>query len=462
MNITLDTKQESRISFAIRIALLFLTLLTAIPLMNNYLRDIYKIFCVVCTLWSVYYVWKHKLYKKTMCILSLAFLISYTVTILIVRRHVVNELAMVGYTIILLSLLIVPVRVSRRCVEKEVRILSLLVFYFSAITAFLSTVMFLFSVEKLIVIGGTEYVIGMYQNRLWGLWNPNTGAPLYLIGALCGLLLFRRDTGRKIRIIYMSGIVFDLFAFVLCQSRGGWVMMITFILCFFVFAFRGGISLIDVWRFRKLVCKRALYGVIVSVFLIGCGYIIRDTAAYIPSAISAVTDVDGSKRAEHEKNLRRIEEREGNLNSVTTGRSNLWKAGLQAYKTSPVFGIGYRSVDDVIRKISKAVYLNSHMGGLHNIYLTVLVSSGMVGLILFITLVLYSFVKSSFRLLTHGGAAAPKLLCLFVFSVLVGELAESRIFFGLNFIAILFWSALGYIIYFSSISAKRVREEMEK
>ena len=146
--------------------------------------------------------------------------------------------------------------------------------------------------------------------------------------------------------------------------------------------------------------------------------------------------------------MHRKEQEMDDLNGFSTGRSTLWKVGIDVWKTEPVLGIGYRNIDDALKTgLSKYDYKNSAKGGLHNIYITTLVSVGLVGFGFFI-LFLVSICTKGYKLLKHPKISKlDKSLISFIPMILVGDLVESRILFGMNFVCIIFWIMMGYLFY---------------
>lgn len=94
---------------------------------------------------------------------------------------------------------------------------------------------------------------------------------------------------------------------------------------------------------------------------------------------------------------------------VTSGRSEIYAVLISQWRESPWFGTGYRSAE---------VDLGSKVATAHNVYLTILVELGVVGLIVFLWFVL--------RLLLAGSRQSP--LFGAAVAVLVVELTESSLF----------------------------------
>ena len=78
---------------------------------------------------------------------------------------------------------------------------------------------------------------------------------------------------------------------------------------------------------------------------------------------------------------------------VSNGRIQLWKSGIEIWKTSPVYGTGYSTVVDYAKENVKGTYIIENSQGdyhnLHNQLINVLVYQGSIGAILLVGMFLY-------------------------------------------------------------------------
>ena len=111
----------------------------------------------------------------------------------------------------------------------------------------------------------------------------------------------------------------------------------------------------------------------------------------------------------------------------------------------PIFGYGVRNVPDYYTEyFSKFEIQNSLIGGnFHNIFVTIFVSSGILGLLSFI-LILGYVIKRFLTYLIDSKKNTDKLIMILFFGILFGQLFESQIMYSTNFINIIFWLAIGY------------------
>ena len=422
--------RENTIIFLTKCLLVVLGLFTTIPYINDVGRDIYKLCCAWCFLCVAYlFIKRTKTFLKLEYVLLFLFCCSYAITILVSgTEHLINEVAILGYTgMLFFAMNYCDTDRDEKEIKKELSILSWIVIIITFVFSLIGFLMFLFSVSVEISHGETTFVYGMRENRLWGLYNPNSGSVLNYVSILLTVLLPKKKLG--VKIFLGMNIVIQSLCFILTQSRGGWICLLTYIAIYFFF--------IKKYNFKETKqalkwCYKAVVTAALCVVVIAGGNLLKTGLGYIPVAIEEAMPDAESHLLEKDKflhgkgekpstSLERLDKKENNLESISTGRSDLWKMGLKAYTKSPVFGIGYRSIDDVlVEEMSKGAYINSGGGGLHNIYITVLVSCGAVGFILFALYLLCVLKKVAFGIFNPNISTYGKCIMAFIPVWLVG------------------------------------------
>lgn len=443
-------KTEDKIIFITKCVLVVFGLITAIPLANHLFRDIYKVACVwgfICVIFL--FIKRRKNFWSKEYLLLTLFFCSYILTIMIGKsQHLINEIAMLGYTGVLFFVLTYCDKgLSKKDIEDELRvfswILSIIPFVFSSI----GILMFIFSISGKIRILGNVYTFGMFENRLWGLYNPNIGSVINLLSILTSVFLLRHT--KKHKVFLWSNLILQLLCLILTQSRGTTVCALVFVVVYLFFVKKYNRDFSAGW-------KKLLYKITVvigtCILMLGAETIVREGMAEIPVIVAKITggSISDAIAESAKQGLDRLDKKENNINSISTGRSDMWKIGIDAFKDKPVLGIGFRSIDDVlVLKMTKGGYKNSAGGGLHNVYITVLVSSGIVGfaiIVLFLLIILLRVVRI---LCDPKEYQYVKLMSALIPSILVSELVESRIFFGMNIWAFAFWIIVGYVFFYT-------------
>lgn len=479
-------KRENQIIFWTKCVLLVTGLFTAMPLVNHIGRDVYKIYCVWCFFCVIYLFFKRKKnYWKIEYLLLFLFCGFYALTIINgSKQHLVNEIAILGYTgILLFTMTYCDRERGKEAIKQELLILSrvfiLVTFLFSVIGLY----MFFFSHSGEFVYQNENYIYGMYENRLWGLYNPNTGSSINYISVFLSFLLIKELKHGKF--FFLGNVIVQSLCFILAQSRGAWICVLVYTVFYMLFVKKYKYVSKENW---KNWGYKIVLTTILCVTMVGGGELLKVSMAKIPSMIVKMqttenqtigkaedsSDIEASVKQEQEikednievkqelaeseaeSGLKRLDKKEKNLQSISTGRTSIWKIGLKAYTEHPILGIGYRSIDDtLLKQMDEWGYNNSAAGGLHNVYITVLVAAGTVGFLLFslyLLLVLTNILKCLF---VFEFPQYVKALAIFVPAILVGELAESRIIFGMNWLAIFFWILVGYIGYFAEKGKKK-------
>ena len=305
-----------------------------------------------------------------------------------------------------------------------------IVSFSSAIFAFgllVSRVLILFK------IGEQSYYYGVMNGRLWGIVNPNASAIFSYISIILAMYLIHK--GSKYSVYLKLNNVIQLVYFATMQSRGALLSLLLMIGLYSFFATRGSI----VKRFLTFIVA----GLLITATNIGLSYA---TSIYIASETATVFDLNkGQSYAETDSS---ITKKNGELHLIETtpsGRTYIWKNAIKMGSAKPIFGYGVRNVPDYYTEyFSKFEIQNSLIGGnFHNIFVTIFVSSGVLGLVSFLLILAY-VIKRFLTYLIVSKKNTDKLIMILFFGILFGQLFESQIMYSTNFINIIFWLAIGY------------------
>ena len=305
-----------------------------------------------------------------------------------------------------------------------------IVSFSSAIFAFgllVSRVLILFK------IGEQSYYYGVMNGRLWGIVNPNASAIFSYISIILAMYLIHK--GSKYSVYLKLNNVIQLVYFATMQSRGALLSLLLMVGLYSFFATRGSI----VKRFLTFIVA----GLLITATNIGLSYA---TSIYISSETATVFDLNkGQSYAETDSS---VTKKNGELHLIETtpsGRTYIWKNAIKMGSAKPIFGYGVRNVPDYYTKyFSKFEIQNSLIGGnFHNIFVTIFVSSGVLGLVSFLLILAY-VIKHFLTYLIISKKNTDKLIMILFFGILFGQLFESQIMYSTNFINIIFWLAIGY------------------
>lgn len=282
-------------------------------------------------------------------------------------------------------------------------------------------------------VGEQSYYYGVMNGRIWGVVNPNAGAIFSYISIIFALYLIHK--GNKYSVYLKTNTVIQLIYFAVMQSRGALLSLLLMLCLYSLFIMRRSIG--------KKLLSFTIIAILVTSFNIGFSYA---TSFYISSANTTVFDLNKGKAYSESESI--TAKKTGELHLIETtpsGRNYIWKNAIKMGNKKPIFGYGVRNVPDHYKDyFSKFEIQNSLIGGnFHNIFITIYVSSGLLGLISFIFLIGYV----STRFLTYlvkSKKTFEKLIMILFFGILFGQLFESQIMYSTNFINIIFWLVIGY------------------
>lgn len=446
--------------FYYKVVWVVIGLLTAVPLIRVHIEQYIKIILVWGVVSVLYLFVKKKLeFRRLEKILLLLFCVSYGITIVVNwGNHTGDEIALLAYTGLFLFLLTCCDRSkTKQEIQKEIFILFRIVIAITFVYSSISFVMFLVSAQGYIKLPNTKFPYGMWESRLWGLYNPNTGGVLNYISVIFSWFILKWDKcSKKFKIFLWVNIVLQCCCFALAQSRGAMLAATVFAAgyIFFVRKTRRTYTGIKNWLYRFIlaVSVAILLQIGNSVVLSGME-IVREVPRYVvgifnPDAVRNGKDLEKLKRKVDSSSAA----------GETSGRSDLWALGLESYSENFVFGIGQQSIDDVLKEgLSKEWYENSASGGLHCVYITILTSCGTVGAV-FIAGFWFILLRKGLKyVLLPNGKEFIKSLLLLLPAWLAGDLVESRIILSTNYLAVFFWIMTGYMMYYLQKEKKEVK-----
>ena len=192
------------------------------------------------------------------------------------------------------------------------------------------------------------------------------------------------DESLKEKIFTFTSSIFGLIAIILPSSRGSWL---SFFILLFIFFSLMYYPRLEKFRSRKII---AISLILVSFLFVANNEITKNRIEQANSEISNWSEGNGKK--------------------TSLGlRLEMWVAGLNAAIDSPLMGYGYRNANEISSQYAKnnQEYIKNFTH-LHNEYITTFVSSGLIGLIGLMSLLIVPFViffkglKNNFYLSVMG------------------------------------------------------------
>ena len=434
MNFSKTNECFEKSKFWISYLFVFISILSMSSLVYKVTNPVYKglsAVVVLCICLTLLLNWKRiEIDKKFLGLFGLL-AGSHLVAALVNRSgHLMGNMVEIFFMI---TYILLFTMVNSEYLKKLIRLIAVTVQFVSFFSAIFAFVLLIFRVLILFKIGEQSYYYGVMNGRLWGIVNPNASAIFSYISIVFALYLIHK--GSKYSVYLKINNLIQLIYFATMQSRGALLSVILMLGIYCLFISRG-----------KLL-KKWLTFLVASILLIGSNIgISYVTSIYISAARATVIDLNkGKSYSETDSD---IAKKNGELHLIETtpsGRTYIWKNAIKMGSAKPLFGYGVRNVTDYYTEyFSKFEIQNSLIGGnFHNIFVTIFVSSGLLGLLSFIILI--SYIAGRFvTYLIVSKKNSEKFIMILFFGILFGQLFESQIMYSTNFINIVFWLVIGY------------------
>lgn len=294
----------------------------------------------------------------------------------------------------------------------------------------------------------------IYENRFTGVYiNPNILGFISVVSVVCCHMLMKRnfvvESGQKrvSRIWLITCMGIGIVSLLLCDSNASLVLAICYAIAYVVFKL---FSAENSFTRKQLVVKLiAMCGV--GVFVVCSAFLFRTICQHgFTAVISANTSVDisGEEVKVAESGEEPVTFSHINKN-IDSGRFKLAKESVNLFKISPFIGISNGNIVLYSENAATGVMSFSyHHSDLHNGYLTLLVSTGIMGFAIF-AIFGFRFAK---HIATHlfkeksplGEDIFP---CLFSFlcAYLIFALFEKALLYDISFMVMWFWLLMGVI-----------------
>lgn len=143
------------------------------------------------------------------------------------------------------------------------------------------------------------------------------------------------------------------------------------------------------------------------------------------------------------------------IDEVSNGRVSLTKAALQIWQTDPLIGIGANNFKKIGSQETDVLeYWAVQVVHSHNVFLEALVTTGVIGFILFV-IFFFKCVLMSFNILKRSqGKEVYFIVQMFIMIVLsefIGGLSDYGVFYIYSLSATLAWCFLGYLFTYQNI-----------
>lgn len=297
----------------------------------------------------------------------------------------------------------------------------------------------------------------IYENRFTGVFiNPNLLGFTACVSIFCCHMLYKPDFMKAVtqprvsKIWIVACVATNLFSLLLCDSNASMVLILAYAIIYIVYEFFAEKS--DISK-RKIV-QKIISLILVGTFLIGASLLFRTICQ---KGFAVVVATTSSIFADNDDIVDLIEEQDDVQEKITfshenknidSGRFKLYRESINLFKLSPIIGISNGNIVFYSQEYANgALDYSYHNNDLHNGFLTILVSTGVIGFIIF-GIFGFRFAKHAaqhlfFRRKTFQKDIYP---CMFAFlgAYLFYALFEKALLYDISFMVMWFWLIMGY------------------
>lgn len=295
---------------------------------------------------------------------------------------------------------------------------------------------------------------GFLWGRLWGVFTePNNAATAMCIGIFIAFYFFKVCKKIWLKIgcwcliaLYSSYILFsDSRTALLCLMVGS--ALITYLLI-----------INPEKRNRKSVVTQIVAIVLALVVGIGCFFGIHFAKKgynLVQSSIgfSQNEPPDGSTIQRPNLEIGREQDLSGDFSNR---RFDIWESGIEVFQTSPIFGVGFRNIVPAAEEKAPNTYIINNdqvkFESFHNMFVDVLVSQGIVGIVIFLSFVILTLIWLIHLFTRKFKKDYVYLVTLFasIISIGVSAFVSPDVVYVNTQHAFMFWTFLGYLMHYAN------------
>lgn len=292
-------------------------------------------------------------------------------------------------------------------------------------------------------------IIGFVWGRLWGVYSdPNNGSVLAAASVIISLCAYAYYNKKAIKVFLIFNIIFDYMYILASDSRTGMLTAFSGVaLTLYLLILKSGKI-----RFKGLL-KKAVCVLIAAIVSFSALAVIKA----VEKGYNSIAIHINMNQSSDKSDLPIMTGRDSadTESDITNRRIDLWKSGIEIWKTSPVYGASQRNIVAYAKENTPDTYMvNNDLGDFdstHNMFLDVLASQGTIGIIIIVAFFACIAIMLIKKLISDKNFAASLsepfnaaiigLLCVFsctsmlVLDVLYLNSAET----------VLFWCCLGYL-----------------
>lgn len=420
---------------------------------------------------------ERRVLKSHSMLLLVGFLVVFGTTILInYKVEFKNNISSWLYTVCML-LVLYPYKGIHK--EQALREISVLNYTYLGLTCIGSTISFILFLKQTTYWGeyyGLKYCIGVYDNRLFGIYlNPGIVLTSVAI-CLCIIQFFinhnRNEKRVGIHIFLAYSFIINFICMALENSKGAFIGMAA--VCGFLCAFR-------LWKLlqnKKILLRSAaclciilvsagLFLGVISLSRSGLSYLpplfmqnqVSETKETQPSSdkpsqnnATSQTETEATNKEDSKGHASKVEMDRTEIPDnygVMTGRPIIWRFGFTEFAKRPLLGYGpnYHTHVQVLER---------PLSHFHNLIVQCLVSVGSIGSFFILLFLALQFCYLLRRLFSQNSNMLYASIFALLFMLGINSMAEVTILFLIRPTAFVFWIYLGYLMAMSDSNNEKI------
>lgn len=300
----------------------------------------------------------------------------------------------------------------------------------------------------------------IYENRFTGLFvNPNLMGFCSVVSLVCCHMLTKTKLISSVkkpaisRLTLAVCVITNAFSLILCDSNASLVLLLGYAIVYVAYMFfaeKNGIT-------PTKVLLKVVSVLLIACFIVGSSLMFRSIFKAGFAVVNAKTNaiieilfedeeaiVGGESSVKTNKNTT-FKHTNKNIDS---GRFKLWQESMDLFEISPIIGISNGNIVFYSKEYLNGVLSFSyHNSDLHNGFLTILVSTGIIGFSIFCVFG-FRFAKHAAQhlFLQKTSFRDDVYPCLFSFlsAYLCYSLFEKALLYDISFMVLWFWLMMGY------------------
>lgn len=379
------------------------------------------------------------------------FLLStlFTAVVNIADNFLLNFLLLMHATVCFFILYGMHTERNKRRVRKELYTVSAIILVATTIAMIASFAVLPLGASKMKFLYST-YKFVIYENRFTGIFiNPNLLGFYGVLAIISAHILSKDELYAKInnakrfpKWLLITAVVINLIGVFMSDSNGSILLLVGYILGYIIYKLWGGLPQLTI---KKLILGGVALMIVVVVslgVLLSVRTLANKSASYIINSGNQITQQQTDDKP---ANIVTFAHENENLDS---GRLKLLEKAIVVFYNNPIIGVGKENITVFGERLLETGFKYSD---LHNGYLTILVSNGLVGFVLFIGFAVSlgkTSVKSLFLEKKSFKNSPYPCLFAFIFAYCIYAVIEKAMLWEHSFMVAIFWYMLGYMSYY--------------